>query len=167
MTGQERRDKILLLLNNSENELSANFIAKKLNVSRQVIVGDIALLRATGHSILAKPKGYILDNINSDYKKYQIIVKHSFEETLTELEILVKNNIIIYDVTINHPSYGLLKGELNIKTNDDITQFIKSKPNLLSSLTDGIHVHTLLYKDQEDLDKALKELNLKGFIYND
>ncbi|VEU79874.1 transcription repressor NadR [Haploplasma axanthum] len=167
MNGQERRNEILHILNNSKLEVSATSLAKKFAVSRQIIVGDIALLRALGHRITALPKGYIIDSNQSEYNSFNVIVKHTPKETIKELTALVNANVIVLDVTINHPTYGILKGDLNIKTLKDIELFLKNRPNLLSSLTDGVHVHTLLYKDKKDLNAALNALNELGFIYND
>ena len=47
MEGDERRQFILKLLAGSESPLSGTEIAGKCGVSRQIIVQDIALLRAT------------------------------------------------------------------------------------------------------------------------
>ena len=46
MTGEERRQTIINLLKNSHQPVSGTSLAKTLQVSRQVIVQDIALLRA-------------------------------------------------------------------------------------------------------------------------
>lgn len=166
MQGNLRREKILDLLNNESKEIKAINLANMFNCSRQVIVNDIALLRALGYKIKATNNGYILDNLN-DYKSHQVLVKHSIKDTKKELKELVKCNIIIYDTIINHPIYGIIKGELNIKTLKDVNDFINKKSNLLSSITDGVHIHTLLYKDEKDLRKALDVLSKLGFIYND
>ena len=51
MEGDERRQFILKLLAGSESPLSGTEIAGKCGVSRQIIVQDIALLRATNKNI--------------------------------------------------------------------------------------------------------------------
>jgi transcriptional regulator of NAD metabolism len=60
MTSAQRRENIAALLAQSEQPLRASALAQRYRVSRQVIVGDIALLRASGTAIVATPKGYIL-----------------------------------------------------------------------------------------------------------
>ncbi|HEM4713761.1 TPA: transcription repressor NadR [Streptococcus suis] len=50
MKATERRKKILSLLRESPYPLAANYLAKEFGVSRQVIVGDVALLRAEGEA---------------------------------------------------------------------------------------------------------------------
>ncbi len=56
MTADERRDYILSLLLNSEEPLSGRQIADKVGVSRQVIVGDMALLKAKMNRYLQRVK---------------------------------------------------------------------------------------------------------------
>ena len=58
MTAKERREQIYRQLTTAP--VSATALAKQFAVSRQVIVGDIALLRAEGCSITATARGYII-----------------------------------------------------------------------------------------------------------
>ena len=60
MNADSRRKEILQLLERQSGPLSAGRLAGRLGVSRQIIVGDIALLRASGTDITATPRGYIL-----------------------------------------------------------------------------------------------------------
>jgi len=162
MINNSRRDKIIQKLNEAVMPISASKLAKEFGVSRQVIVGDISLLRASGYKIEALPKGYLLvrnENI------YTIVCQHTESETFEELSILVKHHIEVLDVKIDHHTYGVLTGELNIKTQQDIIDFLALKPNLLSKLTNGIHIHTLKVKDKKDLDNALIELRAANFLY--
>ena len=46
MDGQTRREQILKMLEESEQPISGSTLAHQLGVSRQIIVGDVALLRA-------------------------------------------------------------------------------------------------------------------------
>ena len=46
MHAQERRQEILKLLHQSAHPISASALAERVSVTRQVIVGDIALLRS-------------------------------------------------------------------------------------------------------------------------
>ena len=48
MKGEERRKQLLNILSSSNNPVSGGTLAKELNVSRQIIVQDISLLRANG-----------------------------------------------------------------------------------------------------------------------
>ena len=60
MNGEERREKLVELLKNTESPLSGTRLSRLLHVSRQVIVNDIALLRAANVDILSTNKGYLL-----------------------------------------------------------------------------------------------------------
>ena len=60
MNAQERRREILICLNSSKGPVSAAALAARLGVSRQIIVGDVALLRAAGEAISATPRGYVV-----------------------------------------------------------------------------------------------------------
>ena len=58
--GDIRRCQLLDILKNSRSPVSGSVLSGKLGVSRQVIVQDIALLRAGNADIFATPKGYVL-----------------------------------------------------------------------------------------------------------
>ena len=60
MRAEERRQAIRELLQNSKQPVSASVLAARFAVSRQIIVGDIALLRAAGADISATPRGYVI-----------------------------------------------------------------------------------------------------------
>ena len=60
MNGEERRSQILQILADSAKPVAGTLLAQRLNVSRQVIVQDIALLRANGTAIFSTNKGYLL-----------------------------------------------------------------------------------------------------------
>lgn len=136
-------------------------LAQWLKVSRQVIVQDIALLRAKGNNILATPQGYILaDKIAGSYRA-TIACQHDHEGMRRELEIIVRQGARVIDVTVEHPVYGEIQGLLMVKSLEDVEQFIakinetEAKP--LSILTDGIHLHTI-EADSESLLTTVKEL---------
>ena len=61
--GTTRRKEILRQLQLSEKPVSASRFARDLGVSRQIIVGDVALLRAAGEDIIATSRGYKLDTL--------------------------------------------------------------------------------------------------------
>ena len=59
MHSDERRKAIASILRAADGPISASALAEKFSVSRQIIVGDIALLRSSGEEILATPRGYV------------------------------------------------------------------------------------------------------------
>lgn len=61
MTGSERRTAIMDQIKNSDRPVSGSALAKTFQVSRQVIVQDIALIRAEGNNVISTNRGYILN----------------------------------------------------------------------------------------------------------
>lgn len=60
MKAAERRQKIIDILSQTQVPISASVLAGQLGVSRQIIVGDVALLRAANHDVISTPRGYVL-----------------------------------------------------------------------------------------------------------
>lgn len=167
MTGNNRREKILNHLIHAIKPTSASKFSSMLGVSRQIIVGDIALLRAQGHHINATARGYIMYE-DKDRFIAKIAVNHTFDMAYSELHSLVELGIYILDVSVEHPFYGELTGRLDIHNENDIERFLKQieteEAPLLSSLTDGIHLHTISCPDKETYLKALKVLKDKEIL---
>lgn len=161
MTGNERRIKVLEIIKNTPNVVSATKLGKELGVSRQIIVGDVALLRASGEQIVATARGYKLEK---GQNIYTINVKHNENETYNELELLIDNGAPILDVSIEHPVYGTLTGELNIKSKRDIDKFLAKEGKPLSLLTDGIHSHRIVCQDQEHFDEIVSILRANNLL---
>lgn len=169
MTGIQRQEAIKAALSNPDAVISANQFAKQLMVSRQTIVGDIALLRARGEQIIATPQGY-------RYQAKQqhstiIVVQHDAQQIEAELTALVNVGVTIADVQVDHPVYGLLKGELAIQSITDVKQFVynlsKTSGEPLSALTDGLHMHRIEYEDVANLQKAKAALKDLHILYED
>ncbi|MCU9533031.1 transcription repressor NadR [Streptococcus sp. CSL10205-OR2] len=171
MKATQRRDQIVAILKENTSPISATKLAKELGVSRQVIVGDIALLRASNIDIMATHRGYLLVN-NLPKPKTQYIKKiacqHSEEEVAKELDIIVSGGGQVLDVEIEHPLYGILTATLNIATKDDIkyfTQQVKEHQGaLLSHLTHGIHNHTISCPSKEVCEKILEILKKENIL---
>lgn len=167
MDGHQRRNKIMALLLNNSNPTPARLLGEKFNVSRQVIVGDIALLRAEGNAITATNRGYIIKEENNGHLQKTIVMDHSKDQTRLELETFVNHNIIVESVTIEHPLYGEFTGQLNIETKEDIDKFLNKKTELLSSLTEGIHIHTIRCPSEDSFEAVKKELRQLNMLYVD
>jgi len=165
-----RRDNILELLLKSTEPLKGSDIAKKYAVTRQIIVKDIAILRAEGKNIIATPDGYI---INKNEKKFKAIiaVTHDEEEMFDEMNIVIKYGGIIEDVIVEHPLYGEITGMLMIKNYNELNKFIQKykeqRAKLLSVLTNGVHLHTIAAESQEDIELIISELRECKFIVSD
>jgi transcriptional regulator of NAD metabolism len=170
MTSAQRRENIAALLAQSEQPLRASALAQRYRVSRQVIVGDIALLRASGTDIMATPKGYILSpgRNSEDGILRTIACNHDPEHLLEELYLVVDNGGGLLDVIVEHPLYGQLTGQLNIFSRYDADEFTKDvgerKAPLLSQLTGGIHLHTLRCKDEASFRRISEALAEAGIL---
>lgn len=168
--GERRRKLILSWLKESKEPITGSDLAKKTNVSRQVIVQDISLLKAKNEPIIATAKGYLYLHKPMDEPEHQwvIVAKHAPEDTRKELEILVDHGVTVRDVTVEHPIYGDLKGSLMISNRKEVEEFIEKveseKATLLSELTGGVHLHTISANSEEQLKKACAELKKAGFL---
>ena len=60
MTTAQRREEILALLNQADAPIAAKDLAARFGVSRQVIVQDLAVIRASRPNIISTNRGYIL-----------------------------------------------------------------------------------------------------------
>lgn len=168
MKASQRREKIISILKEESQAVSASALAEQLQVSRQVIVGDIALLRAQGRDILSTPRGYILDlNMQKNGESFIVACCHSAELARDEIYAIVDNGGELLDVIVEHPIYGQIIGQLNISSRYDTDLFINKikteKVNLLSYLTDGIHLHTISCGDEKTANRIkniLKQMNI-------
>ena len=123
MTGVERREKLLSMLAKSKEPIAGAEMAKRLSVSRQVIVQDIALLRAADNNIVSTNRGYVLLKPGKCERIFK--VRHTAEEIEKELQIIVDNGGRILDVFVYHKVYGVVRAELNIGSRKDISEFLE------------------------------------------
>lgn len=166
MKGEERRTKLLDILSSSNSPISGGTLSKKLDVSRQIIVQDISLLRANGATIFSTNKGYLLQ----EEKKYSRVFKvyHSDDQVEEELSTIVDAGGQIRDVFVYHKVYGVLKADMGIKSRRDIRSYMEEissgKSSLLKNVTSGYHYHTIDAESEEILDAIQAELQQKGFL---
>ena len=166
MKGQERRQEILHLLSSSQSPLTGTALAEHFSVSRQVIVQDMALIRAKGHEIISTNRGYLLCAPLRVSRTVKVF--HSNEEIEEELYSIVDLGGIAEDVFVHHKVYGTLRADLHIASRRDVQRFtedIKSgKSSPLKEVTSGYHYHTISADSEETLDLIEKELKEKGFL---
>ena len=164
----DRKEKIIEEIKKSDKPISASTLAKKLGVSRQIIVGDVALIRASGTNIIATPRGYILD-AKQQNQTYTIAVNHSQEQMADELYTIVDLGGCAIDVIVDHPVYGQLTGKLHLSSRYDVDQFIKKVNNNqakpLSQLTDGLHLHTIQCPNEDTYQRIVSALDEKGYLF--
>lgn len=170
MEAASRRQAILDQLRTADRPVSASALAAGLNVSRQIIVGDIALLRAGGAEISATPRGYVLPRATDGITR-TIACRHTLAQTGQELDILVDNGCTVLDVIVEHPVYGQLTGQLQISSRYDVEQFLArirgSDAAPLSMLTGGLHLHTLCCPNEDAYTRACAALKAAGLLLGD
>ena len=167
MNAVNRRENIIRTLRQAADPVSAASLASALGVSRQIIVGDIALLRASGEKITSTPRGYVLSEGGTSV--YTLACVHGVEDTEKELNIMVDNGCKVLTVSVEHPVYGLLTGELQLANRYDVRQFVEQlqsgEVRPLSALTGGVHLHTLSCPDNECFERTRSQLEREGLLY--
>ena len=141
MTGSERRDAIIKQIRESRTPVPGKSLAAAYDVSRQVIVQDIALIRAAGYDIMATNRGYIINEPVTVSRVFK--VKHTDAQVEEELNSIVDLGGCVRNVMVNHRVYGHMEAELNItsrrKTADFIRDLRSGKSSPLKNITSGYH----------------------------
>lgn len=170
MTGSQRREKLVQLLKTSDSPLSGTALAKQLQVSRQVIVQDIALMRAENHAIVSTNKGYLYRSAAAEntWPKRVFFVRHSTEQVLEEFLTVIELGGRILDVSVEHELYGPIRADLLIENRADAEDFVRRlaacRDNPLKVLTDDCHFHTVTAPSEKLLDLMEAELRAKGYL---
>ena len=167
MDAQQRRLEIARRLKQATAPISATALAQDLSVSRQIIVGDVALLRAGGLEITATPRGYLLPKGKSDFL-CTFACRHTSDQMEAELNAIVDQGCTVLDVIVEHPVYGQLTAPLHVSSRYDVAQFIdrcrQSDAVPLSQLTEGLHLHTVSCPDEGAWRRVLAALEREGFL---
>lgn len=161
----DRKQAIIEEIQKSDKPVSASKLAKHFGVSRQIIVGDIALLRAAGTQIIATPRGYLLEDKPHPLEK-KIAVSHSNDQLAEELYTIIDLGGMVVYVIVEHPIYGELVGNLHLASRYDVDQFLKKVETAtpLSQLTSGVHLHTIRYPSQEVIQRIENALKDRGIL---
>jgi len=160
----ERRKAIVNLLLASKSPISGGELSEQFNVSRQIIVQDITVLKGLGYEILSTHNGYIMQK--SPFVERVFKFKHTTEQTEDELTTIVDLGGTIVDVFVWHKVYGRISATLNIFSKLQVRQFLEGvrtgKSTELMNITGGYHYHTIRAESEAVLDKigdCLKEKN--------
>ncbi|MFZ7133758.1 MAG: transcription repressor NadR [Eubacteriales bacterium] len=168
MDNVERREKIAKVIKNSLTPISGNRLSEMFNVSRQIIVQDIALLRAEGLDIIATARGYICTVTKTQGIIRTIAVQHDVNSIEDELKIIIESGGNVIDIIVEHPIYGEIKGNLMIRSMYELDLFLNDfenkKAEPLSTVTNGIHLHTLEVPSQKIFIRIKEELREKKIL---
>ena len=166
MTGTERRTKIVELIQNSEKPLSGTALAKQCDVSRQVIVQDIALIRASGYDIISTNRGYIIQEPLVRERVFK--VNHTDEQLEEELYSIIDLGGTVVNVMVNHRVYGHMEAELRINSRTKVEAFMEdirsAKSSPLKNITSNYHYHKVAADSEETLDLIEEALRQKHFL---
>ncbi len=169
---QRRRHRLIEILRGQSDPVPGGELARRLGVSRQVVVQDIAVLRAAGATVVPSPHGYLWapDDAGAagDRVRARVAVRHKAEEAAIELHAIVAAGARVVDVVVEHPLYGELRGYLDLGTPAEVDAWLAARErhgaSLLSDLTGGVHLHTLEAGDPLVLAEARARLKALGFL---
>jgi len=169
MDGEERRKELLHILANASEPVSGTELSGLLGVSRQVIVQDIALLRAVDKNILSTNKGYVFyQQAQMRRRKRTYKVYHTDDKIREELNTIVDEGGHVLDVVVEHDIYGQITVDLIINNRADVNAFVnkleQNHTSSLNRLTDGVHFHTVEADSDDILDRIEKALKEKGYL---
>lgn len=173
MHGNERRERIRKDLMKSLKAIKGSEIAGKYGVSRQVIVQDIALLRANGEQIISTADGYIYFSYHMNLPKRIFALKHTRDDIEIELDTILDNGGTILNVFINHPIYGDLVADMVISNKKQRNEYVEKCQKVeftpLMALTENLHFHTVEANSEEQLNRITDRLEELGFLveYNE
>jgi uncharacterized protein len=167
--GVARRRRILQRLRRETGTIPASALAREFRVSRQCLVQDVAILRASGEEIWATPRGYrVSPPPKSSGHRAVLACRHRPEDTEEELQILVDHGVSVLDVVVEHALYGELRGSLQLESRADVEEFMQrwrsTKATLLSALTRGVHLHHVEARRPELIARAKAQLQARGFL---
>ena len=166
MSGDKRREQLVKLLSNSKVPVPGRVLSDTFKVSRQVIVQDIALLRANGMQIFSTSRGYYLQSTESLSRVFK--VKHTEEQVEEELNLIVDLGGRVEDVFVYHKVYNVVKAELHLKSRWEVQRYLEEirsgKSSLLMKVTSGYHYHTVSADSKETLDLIQEKLAERGFL---
>ena len=166
MEGDARRQELLRLISKSQKPISGTELAQTLHVSRQVIVQDIALLRASGYDIISTNRGYVLEGQTCAERVFK--VRHTDEQLETELCTIVDLGGQVKNVMVNHKVYGHIEAELGITSRRKVKEFLadieSGKSTPLKNITSDYHYHTVTADSEETLGMIEEELRKLGFL---
>lgn len=146
--------------------VSASLLAGEFGVSRQVIVQDIAILRAKGIEISSLARGYVIEKSKKLSRVFK--VHHSDEAVEKELNLIVDAGGTVEDVFVYHRVYGIVRAPMGIKSRLHVENFLEDissgKSSLLKNVTSGYHYHTVSADSEEALEIVKNLLSKNGFL---
>lgn len=166
MTGQKRREEIIARIKESKVPLSGQTLADNFGISRQVVVQDIALLRAEGYDIISTNRGYLLQSTKNISRIFK--VQHNDEAIEDELCSIVDLGGCVESVIVHHKVYGTMEAHLGVNSRRKVALFIEDiqngKSSPLKNITSNYHYHRVSADSEETLDLIENILREKNYL---
>ena len=160
MHGEKRREKLLQLIKTASHPISGTTLSEHLGVSRQIVVQDIALIRAQGYPILSTNRGYQMESSPRYTRVFKVY--HTDDQIEQELNSIVDLGATVEDVFVNHKIYGKIHADMHISLFLEGIRSGKSAP--LKNITSGYHYHTVSAESEEILSLVEEALQKEGFL---
>jgi transcriptional regulator of NAD metabolism len=166
MSVAERRRQIVEVLRGASRPVAAKELASRFGVTRQVIVKDMAVIRASTMGIVSTNLGYVVQGASTCAREFKVC--HEPDRAAEELELIVGLGGRVRNVSISHRVYGRITAELDISSPQDVRDFFgalgDSKSTLLSNATSGYHYHLVEAARAERLDAIGEALAAAGLL---
>ena len=168
MSADERRNHILSLLGSADEPIAAKELASRFKVSRQVIVQDLAVIRASHPDIISTNRGYVKNRQESTSCMREFKLRHKPEQAADELNTIVDLGGRVKNISVSHRVYGRISVELDISSRQDVLEFTKAldgaASTVLSTVTGGYHYHLIEASSEKRLDMIEEALDKAGFL---
>lgn len=168
MDSEARREHIIEELRRAVKPITGTALARECDVSRQIIVGDVAILRAQGIPVISTPRGYQLVQTARGIQRV-FVCCHGWDKTEAELLAIVDNGGVVRNVCVEHEVYGTLEAALNLHSRRDVVQYMKHMKNahaeLLSRISGGIHTHLVEAASEDEMSAIAAALRELGVLY--
>lgn len=166
MNGTQRQTTILTLLQHADAPITAKELAARFHVSRQVIVQDVAILRATTPGIISTCRGYTMQQSAGFSREFKVC--HRDEDTERELKLIVDCGGSVKNVSIKHRIYGRITVDMDISSRQDVDEYLAllhtGKSTLLANAAAGYHYHLVEAASGERLELIGKRLSEAGLL---
>ncbi|MFP5527379.1 transcription repressor NadR [Peptococcus simiae] len=166
MSKKDRLTALEKRLKETDTPLPGDELAKAFDVSRQVIVQDIGLLRAKAVPVIATSRGYYIEVANGHQRVFKC--RHRDDQITDELNLIVDLGASCEDVFVEHRIYGKINARMDVKSRKDVQNFMNniytSVSTPLKNITDGYHFHTVSADDEKTLDEVEAMLEKEGFL---
>lgn len=163
---EKRRKEILNILSKAETPVSASALAGKFGVSRQVIVQDLAVIRAATPNIISTSRGYVMQHDTTCTREFKM--QHREDEVEKELTLIVDLGGSVKNISVSHRIYGRITGEMHISSRQDVAEFMEAiktgSSTLLGEITSGYHFHLIEAPSEERLNLIEEKLDEAGLI---